>query len=210
MDGRMEYSILKEKIKENECGWSKTVHTGTAIPTAPGHGGMVVSLFTVHSPAAGDCKSGHNRSARPVECHIQRRPGRTLRVRPAHPRAIPNHPLSSSLPQQKREGERDSSSISQFRSWGADRVPRRRGAPPCRAPVGIQHSAAAANGIQRSAAPARPGTVDDLRRAVGRRRHDRSPAPLPSEIPASPWLRPPRARAPPLESRAATLGELRG
>jgi hypothetical protein len=57
MDGRMEYSILKEKIKENECGWSKTVHTGTAIPTAPGHGGMVVSLFTVHSPAAGDCKS---------------------------------------------------------------------------------------------------------------------------------------------------------
>jgi hypothetical protein len=25
---RMEYSVLKEKMKDNECGWSKTNHTG--------------------------------------------------------------------------------------------------------------------------------------------------------------------------------------
>jgi hypothetical protein len=29
--GRMEYSVLKEKMKENECGWSKTIRTGACI-----------------------------------------------------------------------------------------------------------------------------------------------------------------------------------
>jgi hypothetical protein len=84
-------------------------------------------------------------------------------------------------------------------------VPRRRGAPPCRAPAGIQRSTAAPTGIHHSAAPARPCAADDLRRAVGRRRHGRrSPVPPPPEIPSSP-----RSRPPPSESRPTTRGELR-
>jgi hypothetical protein len=150
---------------------------------------MVASLFTVHSPAAGECKSDvivpflwSDATSSVVRNERYVWGSRTLAPSPTTPVPPSRHrPLVAPA---VAVAAAETSASARVGEPGA---PRRRGAPPCRAPVGIQCSVALA----------RPCAVDDLRRAVGRRHHGRrSPAPPPSEIPSSPQSRPVRVRAP--------------
>jgi hypothetical protein len=182
----------------------KTIRTGTAIPTATGHGGRWRRLLPFILPQCGTVKATQSfrssgRTPHPASS------GTNATCGAAYPRAIPNHPrpaaglpspMPSPLTQQKHQlvpelGNRPCPAVAELHHVAH---PLGSSAPPLR-PAGIQHSAA----------PARPCAVDDLRRAVGMRRHDRrSPTPPPPEIPSSR-----RSRPPPSESRPATLGELR-
>jgi hypothetical protein len=97
---KMEYSVYKEEMKDDECGWSKTIHTGNFIR-------LLHETDNVFIPAAVPSKPDGKIPCFPTDAKYNgirgQNEGDRTRTEPTHPNA--SRPLSEHLAAGERAGE---------------------------------------------------------------------------------------------------------